>query len=200
MKEFLYKAADMMYASFLFLLTTFFTIGIGFGASLTAMLRVSYQVYNEKEPNPVTKIYFRSFKESFIESSVLYLLMLTIGIPLFLSWHYALNNNIAWLIVVLLVCSSQWLIVFIYGFNTISLFKTKNFFVLLKNVFILGNTRLGTNLLIIGGLVFIAYLVSVLSFFILLSPMLYSFIVTFQLRKTFQPYIYQFKKDVIIDP
>ncbi|MFA5720228.1 MAG: YesL family protein, partial [Acholeplasmataceae bacterium] len=123
MKEFLYKAADMMYASFLFLLTTFFTIGIGFGASLTAMLRVSYQVYNEKEPNPVTKIYFRSFKESFIESSVLYLLMLTIGIPLFLSWHYALNNNIAWLIVVLLVCSYQWLIVFIYGFNTISLFK-----------------------------------------------------------------------------
>ncbi|MFA5719901.1 MAG: hypothetical protein WC939_02430, partial [Acholeplasmataceae bacterium] len=122
------------------------------------------------------------------------------GIPLFLSWHYALNNNIAWLIVVLLVCSYQWLIVFIYGFNTISLFKTKNFFVLLKNVFILGNTRLGTNLLIIGGLVFIAYLVSVLSFFILLSPMLYSFIVTFQLRKTFQPYIYQFKKDVIIDP
>ncbi|MGI6359449.1 MAG: DUF624 domain-containing protein [Acholeplasmatales bacterium] len=192
-KEAIKKTTDILYASFLFLLTTFLTLGLAFGASLTALMRVSFQSCNEKEPNYVFKLYFKSFKESFKEATILFVILLVVGISLAFSWHYALNKDISWLIVILIVASYEWLVIFIFGFSIISLFKSKNIFYLFKNIFLLANGSILLNIILLGSILVIIYLVFVWSFFIVLTPMLYALLVSFQLNKRFSPFIKQFK-------
>ena len=135
LKEAIRKITDIIYASVLFLLTTILTLGIAFGASLTALMRVSFQCYNEKEPNYVFKLYFKSLKESFKEATILFLILLVVGVSLFLSWHYALNKEITWLIVILIATSYEWLIIFIFGFSIIIFLNLKIFYIRLKIYF-----------------------------------------------------------------
>lgn len=189
-KELYKKAMDIAYVNFIWILVSFLGILITLGASTTALFRVIFQIFKTKEPTNVSKLFFQSFKENFIISTLVYLGLLIIGFATYLMVRYAFLNEQIVLLVLGIFITYQVIMFSFYVFPIIAVFKTENFKSLIKNVMLLSNYHLWTNLKIIGSFVFVFILIFyVHEVFIIVGIGIYGFLVAFHLRNLFNPYI-----------
>ena len=106
----------------------------------------------------------------------------------------ALNNGQDVLLVLAIVGSYQWIIFFIYVFPMMALFKTDKPITMIKNVLIMANTSLWTNIKVIGSLALpFILVVFVHPVFSVIAIGLYGFLVSFHLKQRFEPYLNQFE-------
>jgi uncharacterized membrane protein YesL len=84
------KVWGLLVLNLLILLTSLPIITIG--ASLTAAFSVTTKMIRENNLN-IVKNYQQSFKANWQASTVLWLVMLIVGILLFADWYYLLGNN-----------------------------------------------------------------------------------------------------------
>lgn len=190
MREFLKKLTDIIYVNFLWLLVSFLGLLITTGAATTALFRVMFQIMKKHEPTNVLQLFIQSFKENFLLSTLVWLVFITLSIPLFFMYQFALNNQITWLLILAIVSSYQVVLFFIFVFPTIALFETKQKRTLIKNVLLLQNRNLWTNFKLLGSLLFVILLILyVHDMFILLAIGLYGVLINFHLKKVFLPYL-----------
>jgi len=190
MKEFLKKLTDIIYVNFLWLLVSFLGLLITTGAATTALFRVIFQIMKKHEPTNVLNLFVKSFKENFLLSTLVWLVLIIIGIPLFFMYHYALSMEITWLLILAIVSSYQVILFLIYVFPTIALFKTDKHSTLIKNVLLLQNKNLWTNFKLLGSMLFVILLILfVHNMFLLLAVGLYGVLISFHLKKVFLPYL-----------
>lgn len=188
LKELYKKFTDIIYLNFLWLLSSFLGLLITFGASTTAMFRVAFQILKTKEPTNVFKLFVQSFKENFKESTLVWLLLVILGIPLYMMYHYAVNTDQAWLVVLAFFGMYEWVMFMIYVFPTIANFQTKHMGQLIKNVMLLSNVNLWVNIKLIGSLAFVLLLMFIHNSLLLIAVGLYGVLVSFHLQKVFHPY------------
>src|SRR5690606_19560991 len=139
-------------------------------------------------------LFFETFKKDFIESTCVWLLILIFAAPLAWMLVYAFQKPNDWLMVIGIVIGYQLLMFTLYVFPVIAVFKSKSIISTIKNVLILQNSNLLTNLKLIGSLViFVAGMMWLHGSFIFLLIPCYGFLVSFHLKSAFAPYIAQFK-------
>lgn len=192
MKELFRKLTDMIFVNFIWILASFLGLLITTGAATTAMFRVTQQILKKSEPTNVLPLFFQSFKENFVISTLVWLALMAIGVPLFFMYHYALNNDLVFIIVLAIVGFYQLIIFAIYFFPVCATFKTERARDLIKNVMLLSNTNLWTNFKVLGSLAFFILLVIfVHPSLILIAVGLYGVLVSFHLKKVFRPFLEQ---------
>ncbi len=190
LKEFYKKAMDIVYVNFIWLLVSFLGIFITLGAATTALFRVIFQVFKTKEPTNVFPLFIRSFKENFLLSTLVYFCLLIIGLSTYIMLSYAFLNEDVLFMVLGVFIGYEVIMFTIYFFPTVALFKTENTFELIKNVMLLSNYHLWTNLKILGSFVFVFLLIFyVHEAFLLVAIGIYGFLVAFHLQKVYKPYM-----------
>ncbi|MBE0700076.1 MAG: DUF624 domain-containing protein [Acholeplasmataceae bacterium] len=193
-KELFKKFTDMVYVNFLWIAASFLGLLLTTGAATTAMFRVSFQILNKDEPTNVWQTFFQSFRENFVFSTLVWIALVVLAVPLYMMYFYALNQNLLVLMLVAIVCGYQLLVFTLYFFPILSIFKTKSNKTLIKNVVLLSNMSLWTNFKVIGSLVFIVLLIVFVHItFILMTVGLYGVLVVFHLKKILKPYLEQFE-------
>lgn len=198
LKELYKKATDIVYANFLWILFSFLGILLTLGAATTALFRVIFQVFKTKEPTNVFPLFIKSFKENFLLSTLVYFCLLMLGIPTYIMLTYALYNDLVFLLVIAIFASYQLIMFTVYFFPTLALFKTASLKELIKNVLLLANYHLWTNIKILGSFVFVVFLVFyVHEAFLLIGVAIYGFLVAFHLQKVYKPYIEQLDEEGI---
>jgi len=189
---------DVVYANFLWILSCFIGIFFTLGASMTALFKVLFQIIRYDEPTSVFEEFKKSFKENFIFSTIIWLILVVLGIAIYLMYITALNNQENVLLVISIVGTYQWVVFFIYFFPMLALFKTDKPISMIKNVLIMSNISLWTNIKVIGSLAFVFLLVVfVHPIFLVIAIGLYGYLVSFHLIKKFDPYIKQFESQNI---
>lgn len=188
LKELFKKFTDLVYVNFLWLLASFFGLLVTFGAATTAMFRVAAQVLKTKEPTSVFPLFIKSFKENFKESTLVWMLLIILGIPLYMMYHYSLNNDLVILLVLAIFGMYEWMIFTIYVFPVIANFKTKHIGQLIKNVLLMSNMNLWINIKLLGSLALVILLMFIHISLLLIAVGLYGVIVSYHLKKVFHPY------------
>lgn len=188
LKELFKKFTDMVFVNFLWLLASFLGLLFTFGAATTAMFRVSFQILKTKEPTSVFQLFIQSFKENFKESTLVWLMLVILGVPLFMMYHYGVNQDIAWLVVISFVIFYEWLLFMVYAFPLIATFKTSSIGHLIKNVLLISNMSLWTNIKVLGSLALVLLLMFIHSSLLLVAVGLYGVLVSYHLNKVFHPY------------
>jgi uncharacterized membrane protein YesL len=187
-KELFKKFTDIVYLNFLWLLASFFGLLITFGASTTAMFRVAFQILKTKEPTNVFNLFLSSFKENFKESTLVWFILVLLGAPIYMMYHYAINESQDILMIIAIFASYEWVIMMIYIFPTIANFKTKHLGQLIKNVLLLSNVNIWTNIKLLGSLAVLILLMFIHSSLLLFAVGLYGVLVSYHLQKVFHPY------------
>ncbi len=196
LKEYYKRFIDIAYACFLWVLFSFLGILITFGAASCAMFRVVFQTFKTKEPTNVMRLFSRSFKENLIISTLVWLILVALFIPLYLMYLYAVDSGKSVFLVLSIVGFYQLLVIFIFSFPLIAVFKTKNNLQMIKNILIMANSNLLTNIKLIGSLAFSVFLVLyVHQVLIVLAIPLYAFLIAFHLKKIIDPMIISINDD-----
>ncbi|MDI6453114.1 YesL family protein [Peloplasma aerotolerans] len=194
LKELFRKTTDIVFVNLLWMLVSFLGILITLGAATTAMFSVTFQILKKNEPTNVLHQFIQSFKENFVISTLVWLSILAVGIPLYMMFNYAINTDQMVLLIIGIVGGYQLLMFTIFVFPVISRFKTETNRQLLKNVLLLSNMNLWTNFKLIGSLAFVVLLiVFVHEMMILIGIGFYGILVSFHLNKLFEPYLMQFR-------
>lgn len=188
MKELFKKFTDIVYLNFLWLLASFFGLLITFGASTSAMFRVAFQILKTKEPTNVFKLFVSSFKDNFKESTLVWFILVLLGAPIYMMYHYAINENQDILMIMAIFASYEWVIMMIYIFPTIAVFKSKHLGQLIKNVLLISNVNMWTNVKLLGSLALLILLIFIHSSLLLFAVGLYGVLVSYHLQKVFHPY------------
>lgn len=194
MKQFFRNLTDLIYVSFLWFFISLLGLLITTGAATTAMFRVTFQIFRKEEPTNVTRLFFRSFKESIQESTLVWFLILLVAVPLFFLMQEAFKTNNSILILISFVILIELVMFVIYVFPIISYFKNENFWTLIRNTLYLSHTNLWLNIKLFGSFALLMLLVFfVSSFFLILVAVVYGVLVTFHLRPKFE----QIKEELV---
>jgi len=135
------------YGCYLNLLWFVFSIPlITIGASTTALYYVSLKIVREEEHN-ITGMFIRSFKENFKQSTVLWLILLAVGIVLGGDYYILLHLRsistgtpaVFWtlLLALLIAATIVYVIILMYVFPLIASVVNTNF-AMIKNSFFIG--------------------------------------------------------------
>lgn len=119
------RFSDLVVLNILFLLTCLplFTIG----AAFSAMYTVTFRMIRSRE-EPVTRSYFRAFRENFKQSTVLWLILLFVGLPavFYIDRFYTMSGILHYLFVPFLTVFLGAVFVFSYAFPWVSQFRNSN--------------------------------------------------------------------------
>ncbi len=193
LKDFFRQFADTLYVHLLWVLVSFLGLLITFGASTTALFKVMFQIYKTEEPTYVSKLFFDTFKKEFVESTCVWLLILVFTAPLAWMLIYAYQTPNDWLFLIGIVVGYQLIMFFLFVFPVIAVFKSKSIISTIKNVIMMQNRNLLTNIKLLGSIViFFAGMIWLHGSFILLLIPCYGFLVSFHLKSAFAPLIAQF--------
>ena len=193
LKDFFRQFTDTLYVHLLWVLVSFLGLLITFGASTTALYKVMFQIYKTEEPTHVSRLFFETFKKEFVESTCVWLLILVLALPLAWMLIYAYQTPNDWLFIFGIVIAYQVVMFFLYVFPVIAVFKSKSIISTIRNVLILQNKHLLTNIKLLGSIViFIAGMMWLHGSFIFLLIPCFGFLISFHLKSAFAPYIAQF--------
>jgi uncharacterized membrane protein YesL len=197
LKTFYKKSMDVVFVNFLWIITSLIGIFLTLGASTTALFKVIFQIIRYDEPTSVWDEFKKSFKENFVFSTIVWLILVVFGTSIYLLYINALSHNNDILLVLAVVGIYQWVIFFIYFFPVNALFKTDKPLTMIKNVMIMSNTNIWINIKVIGSFALVFILVVFIHpSFLVIAIGLYGFLVSFHLRKRFEPYLEQFEKNI----
>lgn len=187
-KELFKKFTDIVYLNILWLLASFLGLLITFGASTTAMFRVAFQILKSKEPTSVFPLFIQSFKENVKESTLVWIILVVLGVPIYMTYHYAINTDSAMLAVFAVVSFYEWMMITIYIFPVMATFQTKHLGQLFKNVLLMANMNMWTNIKLLGSFAFVLLLMFIHSSLFIIAVGLYGVLVSYHLQKVFHPY------------
>jgi len=190
LKDFYKKTMDVVFANFLWIITSLIGIFLTLGAATSALFRVLFKIITYDEPTSVLHEFKEGLKENFWFASIVWLILVILGIPLYFMYIYSLNNGVDILVVIAIFGAYEWILFFIYFFPTLAVFKTKNKIQMIKNVIYLANKNLWTNTKVLGSLMFVFILVIYVHIsFLVIAIGIYGFLVAFHLKTVFKPYI-----------
>lgn len=189
------KSMDVVYANFLWVLLSLIGIFFTLGASTKALFKVIFQIIRYDEPTSVFEEFKNSFKEDFLFTTIVWLVLAVFGVSIYLMYIYALANAQDFLLILAIFATYQWVLFFIYFFPMVAIFKTDKPLTMIKNVLLMANISLWTNIKVIGSLAAVFMLVIfVHPVFLVIAIGLYGYLVSFHLRKQFEPYIKRFEE------
>ena len=147
----------LCYACFLNLLWFFCSLPIiTIGASTTALYYVSLKIVRDEEGN-IAATFFRAFRENFRQATVIWLILLAIGLFLagdgYILYHLRLSSSgapaVLWTLILAMVIAAgiAWVIEILYVFPLIASVRNTNG-AMLKNAILIGTHYLFATLLV----------------------------------------------------
>jgi uncharacterized membrane protein YesL len=171
-------------------MVSFLGILLTLGGATTALFSVIFQVFKTNEPTSVINTFKKSFIKNFWFSTLVYICLLVLGASTYLMVSHAITNQNDIILILGIIASYELIVFTCYFFPTLAIFETNKNSQLIKNVIILSNYHLWTNIKLLGTIVVVAYLIiAIHPIFILVAVGLYAFLVAFHLRPIFKPYI-----------
>ncbi len=137
--QFITKVVYSVYLNLLWILCCIPVITAG--ASTTALYYVTLKMVKNEEGG-ITKMFFRAFKENFKQSTLVWMILLALGVVLgidgYVLWHLRFENAF-WTIItaVFIVAAAAYLIVILYIFPLMARFEN-SIFAMFKNSFFIG--------------------------------------------------------------
>jgi uncharacterized membrane protein YesL len=186
--------ADIVILGFFWFIINVLTLGIGFGAATTALYYVATKrLYNKEEY--ITKDFFKSFKENFVQGSIISLLIFIVAIVIvfnivILNNYYSINSLGVWRVILV---PMQYLMLFqlglisVYIFPIMARFKMKNV-QLIKTSVVMANKHVLTSITCIIAGFFVFLFCFIFPPFILVAMGVYVFISSHFIMKTIEKY------------
>ena len=193
-KDFYKDLMDIVFLNFIFLVVVLLGAFITFGAAFKALIFVSFRIIDRKKQNYVFKSFIKSFKEEFIKSTLIWLIIGGIGYLLFNIWNYAITNENTIMIISCLVSFYMLITYTLYLFSVIAIFQTQSTYSLLKNTLIIASSHFFTSLKMLAGLIIVIGLFNLFSGTILFSIGFFGVLTAYHLQKVFKPYMKPFEE------
>ncbi len=146
---FLTKMANLMILTFLTLICCLPVITGG--AAITALYYVSLKMAHGEDPY-IVKNYFKSFRQNFVQATLIWLIMLAAALLLAADWHIVLHimtgKNARIMMAAILAITIFLLMTGLYVFPTLSRFENP-IFRTIKNAFLMSILNLPKSILIL---------------------------------------------------
>jgi uncharacterized membrane protein YesL len=185
--------ADILILSILWFFCTILTAGIGFGACTTAIYYVATKRIYGKE-GYIIKDFFKSFKENFVQSTIIGLIMgiaITICIYNITLIYNPVNVSVfgdkLFMLPIQFCFVLELFLMATYVFPLIARFKMTNFNII-KTSFFMANRHFLTSIIFIATSIIILVISYMYPPFILVSMGAYSFITAYYIMKIFKKY------------
>ena len=191
--------ADTIILSFMWFFFSIVTLGIGVGASTTAMFFVTTRRIADRE-NYITSDFWSSFKENFKRATIIWLIIFVIGILLvFNIWNIATVGNMAGI-----VLAAQIVFVVQLTFFTIFIFPMTARFEMplwmsIKSCFFMANRHLLTSITCTLLLAILLFVGGWLIWFIIFIPGLYAMLASMMIMRIFKKYRPEMDRDPILE-
>jgi uncharacterized membrane protein YesL len=193
-KAFFRTVTDVILLNLLWIFASFLGLLVTTGASTTAMFRVIFQLFKQEEPTNVLEIFIKSFKENFVSSTLVWIGLVILSVPTYYMYITSLNNENTILLLFSVVCAYQILIFTIYFFPIHARFKTSSMLHLIKNVILLSNVSLWTNIKVLGSLLAVILLMIYINpMFVLIIIALYGVMIVFHIHPILKPFVEQYE-------
>jgi len=173
---------------------------ITLGAATTAIYYVTTRQISQRE-GYVSKDFFKSFKNNFIQSTIITVVLILISVILFLNIKFmAVMGNLKGIFLIInLVIAFELLITSIYIFPLLSRFNLKTIELFQKAFFIANRHILTTLTCLILLVAVIAFSIFVFAPAIVLIFSFYAYLTSLMFVKIFRKYIPEFDKDITED-
>lgn len=189
-KEAYRNFTDVIFANFIWILVSFLGVLLTLGASTTALFGVMFQVFKTKEPTNVVRTFKKSFMDNFVFSTLVYFCLLILGGSTYLMFSYSIAQNQEFLLLMSIVISYELIVFACYFFPALSIFETHTKFEMIKNIMILSNYHLWTNIKIIGSIVIVSFLIIMVHpIFLLFAIGSLAWLIVYHLKPVFTPYM-----------
>ena len=195
LRDFYRDLMDVVLLNLIFLGVVLLGAFITFGAAFKALFYVSFRIIDRKKQNYVFKSFFSSFKEGFLQSTIIWLIIAAFGSLLFLMFRYSLDHNQIILLVSCLVTFYLLVVYVLYLFPIFAIFKTNSVKQLLKNTFFIASSNFLITIKLLLSLVFVIGIFVWFNGTIIFSIGLFGILSASHLHKIFNPYIKQFIPD-----
>lgn len=196
------RVGDMFLLSLMFVLTSLPVITIG--ASLTALNDMAIKILRQRDAGTI-KGYFKSFRDNFFQSTVIWLIMLPIGAALFFMLYCTANfceDKTIQLILGGVIIGAA----LIYSFTLVFVFAVQAVFTntvkdTMRTAFLMSVRNIGSSFAIVVGLVAMSvicwYFPIAAFFFVLIGIGLFALIFATRLLTVFRKYNKELMPDVI---
>jgi len=173
---------------------------ITLGATTTAMYYVTTRQISQRE-GYISKDFFKSFKNNFIQATIITVLLIIISVILFLNIKFmAVMGNLKGIFLIInLVVAFELLITSIYIFPLLSRFNLRTIELFQKAFFIANRHILTTFTCLILLVAVIAFSIFVFAPAIVLIFSFYAYLTSLMFVKIFRKYIPEFDKDITED-
>jgi uncharacterized membrane protein YesL len=186
--QFLSYISDIIILNILWLLVSLFGMGITVGASTTAIYSVMLKMVDPEKDYYVVRDFFKAFKKNFVQSTIIWIIMLLISFILYFNYRLAYSTESIFLFILFYLASFLTLITAVYLFPVVAKFEasTKDYFI---STFLIANKHLLTTILILSSLVgSIFILMKLSSLLVLVIPGIYFLSTSYHIRKILRVY------------
>lgn len=120
-----FRITDLIIVNVLFVICCIPVITVG--ASVTAMYSITIKMVRDEEPASMVKGFFRAFRDDFVQSTVIWVILALFGAALYLDWRIAVSlsqgpaRSVLTGILIAAVC--VWMCIFSYVFALTARFK-----------------------------------------------------------------------------
>jgi uncharacterized membrane protein YesL len=179
---------DIFYVNLLFWCTLIIGLGLTTVASFKAMFYVLFHLHDPKHQTYVAREYFESFKENFMTSLWMSVVLIGVALLYYVLFRYAFTNVITVLMAFSIASAFLFVSYLLYLLPIYAIFQTESNKKLFQNSFFLFAGHPWVTFKLIGSLAFVVLLFELFSGTILFSVALVCYINTIHLDPIFKPY------------
>ncbi|MBN2696284.1 MAG: DUF624 domain-containing protein [Bacilli bacterium] len=188
-RDFYRDAMDYVLLNLIFIMFVALGAFVTLGASLKAMFFVSHRLLDREKQTYVWKDFLRSFKEDFLQSTLVWLTCVALGLLLYLAWTFAFEQQNIIVMVSIVATATIMLVYLMYFYPLLALFEAASFGERLRNTFIIMARHPFTTVKLLGSLALVVLLFLLFSGTIIVSIGIFAWLWAWHLKKPLEPII-----------
>ena len=156
-KEGIKTYLDFIYVTLIWFVASFLGILLSLGSATLALYKVISSLSNIKKQTYVIHTFIDEFKRHFFKRVLISVMVVIDVFGLFIAFQYAIQRNITWLIILLIVITYEFLIGTIYSLGVITLFIIKNDQSFIVIIFILMHQNIWRNIQLLAPVIVLIF-------------------------------------------
>ncbi len=188
-KDFYRDAMDFVLLNLIFIMFVALGAFVTFGASLKAMFHVAHKKLDQQIQVYVWKDFLKSFRESFLVSTLMWLGFVACGLLLYLAWNLAESRDNVLVMASIIATGTIILVFMLYFYPLLALFEAQSFGIRLKNTFIFMSRNPLTSVKLLGSLAVVVLLFMLFSGTIVFSVGIFAWLYAWHMKRPLEPII-----------
>lgn len=148
---------DFIYVTLIWFVVSFLGILLSLGSATLALYKVISSLSNIKKQTYVMHTFIDEFKRHFFRRVMISVMVVIDVFGIVIAFQYAIERNIIWLIILLIVITYEFFIGMIYSLGVTTLFKIKKDQSFIAIIFILMHQNIWRNIQLVAPVIVLVF-------------------------------------------